>query len=84
MNTRTEALQSESIAQTLCPGGAIDVFDTSAHNREHAGLPTTAKIVLRMLDGISTGQIHMTLPDGRRPTRPGSGAPQLAHCRPAP
>ena len=66
MNTRTEALQSESIAQTLCPGGAIDVFDTSAHNREHAGLPTTAKIVLRMLDGISTGQIHMTLPDGRR------------------
>lgn len=64
MNTRTEALYSDNIAQSLYAGSISETFSSVTPERRMKKLPATARIVLEMLDGITTGQIQVTLPDG--------------------
>lgn len=73
MNTRTEALKAESVTQGFYPGHGAETFPLIQPS-QHAKLNGSAKIILEMLDNISTGQIHITLPDGQR-HHCGSGNP---------
>ncbi len=71
MNTRTEVMQHDPVTPGLCSVQGIKPFDDVTPNRE-AKLPSAARVILEMLDSVSTGQIHITLPDGQR-HRCGSG-----------
>lgn len=64
MNSRTEALRSETIAQSLYAGSVSETFSSVTPERRMTKLPATARIILEMLDGITTGQIQVKLPDG--------------------
>ena len=66
MNTRSEALQSGAMTKTLYTGCVPDTLAPTIPGHHMARLPATARIVLQMLDGITEGQILMTLPDGRQ------------------
>lgn len=64
MNSRTEALHSENIAQSIYAGSVSETFSLVTPKRRITKLPATARIVLEMLDGITIGQIQVKLPDG--------------------
>lgn len=64
MNIRTEALRSETIAQTLCTGSLSEAFVPMAPENRATKRSSAANVVLAMLDGITSGQIQITLPDG--------------------
>ena len=65
MNIRTEAAQPASVAKRLYPGYAPERLSALDSAETLTRLPSSARCVLKMLDGMTQGQIHLTLPDGR-------------------
>ncbi len=55
MNSRTDTFHADPIAESLYPG-----FSAEAHDE----IPSAARNVLSLLDGISHGELRMTLPNG--------------------
>ena len=54
MNTRTDTLQPDPIADSLYPGFSIE---------ESPVIPSAARTVLSLLEGISHGELRITLPN---------------------
>lgn len=55
MNSRTDTLQPDPIAESLYPGFSID---------ERHVLPSSARTILSLLEDISHGELRVTLPNG--------------------
>lgn len=63
MNTRTEALSSNTLADSLCPGGSLETGSPTDALQSTTHLPTTARTFINLVHGIKDGQLLLTLPD---------------------
>lgn len=64
MNTRTDALQSDVLAESLYPAHLPESTYSGNRAKAMTTIPAAARTVIGMLDGISHGELRMTLPDG--------------------
>lgn len=64
MNTRTDALQSNVVTETLYPAQTVQTGHIESLKKRSHVTPSAARIVLSMLDNIDHGAINVTLPNG--------------------
>lgn len=64
MNTRTETLNPDALTDRLYPHPAIDLAEAPPQAKPSLTVPTAARTVLEMLDGITDGELRITLPNG--------------------
>ena len=64
MNTRTDALPSDAVTKSLYPGCTIETPRGDNCLPVMTTIPSAARTVLAMLEGIDHGALHITLPDG--------------------
>ena len=64
MNTRTDALQSDAVTEALYPGYTLETPRGDNRLPAAMAMPSAARTVLAMLEGIDHGALRITLPDG--------------------